>query len=128
MSFKHIKPGDSVFVVYQKRRGQSEIKTCMAEVAKVGRKFGYLQVGYAEQKFCLDTGKSQHPEDCNARSNGYGFDVYQDEEHFRAVEAADSNRRRLPVRLVDNWGRILNRINDETIADIHAILDAKGLP
>jgi hypothetical protein len=81
-----VKAGDNVFVVWQRRRGQSDENVGAEEVVRVGRKYAYISRYSREQAFCRKTGRSAHG-DSNARRNGYGFDVYLREEDYRKEQA-----------------------------------------
>jgi hypothetical protein len=117
-----VEVGTQVFVVQQRPRNSTEERVSWEAVSRVGRKYGYIQRFSREERFELSTGLSVHG-DCNARANGYGFDVYVSEDEYRRVQHADGERRRLQERLVDRFGRLQADVSDEAVAAIHAILD-----
>lgn len=118
-----IKAGDTVFVVNQQRRhSEKPPETTHATVTRVGRKYGYFDRGYREEKFDLQTGYSVSS-DCNARANRYGFDVYLNEGEYIDQQHAASERRRLQERLIDRHGRLVDELSRQAIAAIHEILD-----
>lgn len=118
-----IKAGDIVFVVNQQpRHSEKPPETAHATVTRVGRKYGYFDRGYRQQKFDLETGYSVSS-DCNARANGYGFDVYLSEGEYIDKQHEASERRRLQDRLIDRHGRLVDELSREAIAAIHEILD-----
>ena len=122
-----LEPGDSVFVVYQKQRHKSELRTETAVVTKVGRKYASIGEGWNEKKFDLETGASVHKPDSNARTNGFGFDVYMTEADYQAKVHVDSEFARLQERMLMRPMARLNKLSPEVVQKIHAILDSEGL-
>ena len=114
--------GTRVFVVHQRPRNSTEERAGWEVVSRVGRKYGYIQRFSREEKFELRTGFSCHG-DCNARANGYGFDVYVSEDEYRRLQHADAERKRLQERIVDRLGRVNRDVTDDAVAKIHAVLD-----
>jgi hypothetical protein len=115
--------GARVFVVRQRQDGHERMS--WEEVSRRSHKYGYFTQYGREHKFALSDGCSCHG-DCNARANGYGFDVYtSDLEYFRVQHAA-VERQRLHDRLIGPCGRISDAVSDSAVAQIHAILDAIG--
>jgi len=88
---------------------------------KIGRKYGYLASGFHEVAFCLETGASHHPGDCNARANNFGFDVFESEETWQIYTTAKSEYTRLQERLRTPGGIIA--MTPVAVAAIHEILD-----
>jgi hypothetical protein len=128
MNFKHLKAGDQVYMVAQSRRS---LKPWHTEVVKVGRKYGYI-LEYGRQKpFNLLTGQSVHNDDSNARTNGWGFDVWPSEEAYRAHIATIEANTRLATRLealrFNQYSSTLEKASPELVADLHAVLDRHGI-
>lgn len=123
-----LKPGDEVFVVYQQRRhSTSQQRTEKCVIARMGRQYGYLDIGRNnEAKFHLESGESWHKE-WNCRANGFGFDVYLREEDWLESTRQTKERKRLKERLVDRFGWILERIPPAAIDKIHKVLDEEGV-
>lgn len=123
---KKLKVGDTVFVVYQKRRRETEHRTETAIVSKVGRKYAYVTLNRQEWPFYPDTGMSAE-KDSNARINGWGFDVYHCREDWEQEQRQLAEYKRLKSRLVLNsWGGFVN-LNPDAVAEIHAVLDKHGV-
>ena len=122
--------GDTVFVVeqndrYRQREGKPR-KTSSQVVSRVGRKYAYIGEGHLEKKFDRETGISWHHPDHNARSNGYGFDVYVNEQEYVKDQHDKSEAKRLQERMCDRLGR-LYKFTPAVVDAIHEILDAEGL-
>ena len=85
MKFSGVKAGDSVFVVFQQSRYQKTNKLdpeCGEfTLSRVGKKYAYFKRYSDEVAFHLSSGTSHHG-DSNARSNGYGFDVFKSEAEY----------------------------------------------
>lgn len=126
MTLSGIKAGDQVFVVWQRRRRQTEERTETKTVVRVGRKYGYIKAYSQDAAFCLKTGRSVHGNDCNARANGYGFDVYLREEDYRKQQRDAAEKQRLEKRIVGSFGRLV-ALSPEVVDKFNAILDAEGL-
>lgn len=128
MSFKHIKPGDQVYIVPGKR---SSGETGFTEVLRVGKKYGYIKRRFYEEPFNLLTGNSVDHKDSNARHNGYGFDVWPSEEAYRAHIATTEANTRLVTRLealrFNKYSSTLEKASPELVADLHAVLDRHGI-
>lgn len=121
-----LKVGDTVFVVHQRQRHR-ELQTEEGVIDRVGTKYAYLKRGqHWSMPFCKKTGISVHDRDSNARSNGYGFDVYRKKEDWLLVNKTAKELARLKPRLVDSWGRP-HPFSLDVVMKIHAILDAEGL-
>lgn len=126
-TIRDLKVGDTVFVVRQRRRGEKEHRTEELTVEKVGRQYAYLDGGYYDVPFCRDTGQSVHKKDCNARSNGYGFDVYLCRGEWEKMFIEKDAKQRLQKRLVKpHWGGLVD-LAPEVVDRIHAILDEAGV-
>lgn len=127
--FGDLKVGDKVFVAWQRTRYDRENgnpqRASTETVTKVGRKYGYFGEGPWERKFRLDNGQSHHDNDCNARSNGYGFDVFLRGEDFVKQEAAKTERKLLKSRIFDRWGGI-KPIPLDTVVKMNRLLDEIG--
>lgn len=124
-----LKVGDPVFVVWQRRRGDTEERSGFETVVRVGRKYAYIKrYRYGDvEPFCRKTGCSVHNRDCNARANGYGFDVYLNEEAYRKEQFDIAERIRLQRRLVhQHWHRLVD-LSPEVVNRIHVVLDSAGL-
>ena len=118
-----LRPDSQVFVVHQRpRHSDQQERSGLMSVSRVGRKYGYIEMYRREERFDLTTGCSVHG-DCNARANGYGFDVYVSEDEYRRKQRADSERQRLQDRLVDRFGQLKRDISDGAVSAINAILD-----
>ena len=126
MSFKDLKVGDQIFVVWQRRRGQKEERSRVETVVRVGRKYAYIEQYSREAAFCRNTGRSVHDRDSNARANGYGFDVYLREEDYRKEQFNATEKRRLEKRIVGSYGRLVD-LRPEIVDKFNDILDAEGL-
>lgn len=120
MKFRDLKVGDTVFVVYQKRRGDKECKTETLPVVKVGRKYGYIDRYCRQESFCLNSGKSVY--------SYFRFDVYHSEAEFRQHEHTRTEFRRLAERIVLPYSsrHIVDLPHDAVVA-IHKILDDAGI-
>ena len=125
-TFADLKPGDSVFVVHQLRRGKSERKTLAATVEKVGRKYIHIQDGWFCEKFCKLTGRSAHS-DCRTRSNGYGFDVYLCEADYLQEQHQQNEAVRLKTRLITGSWKELRKFDPNVVDAIHKTLDDYGV-
>ena len=123
---KDIKKGDNVFVVSQRRPHSTvEPRTGMETVVRVGRKYGYIERYGQEVPFSLETGYSEH-KDCNARRNGYGFDVYASEEEYRLKQHNAAEKDRLMKRIVGPWGKLIE-LPPDAVNEMNAILDGHGI-
>lgn len=120
-----IKVGDKVFVVHQRRRHSKDERSEFESVIRVGRKYGYLG-GYRERAFDLSTGHSVHGKDDNARANGYGFDVYINDEDYRRKELELDEKARLNRRISDRWKGLID-LPPDTVRKIHDVLDEAGI-
>lgn len=127
-TLRDLKVGDTVFVVYQSRRGdKGERRTTHEVITKVGRKYGYFGSDRFERPFCLCTGKSHHSTDCNARANAFGFDVYRHEVDYTKEQRDASELKRLRSRLFDEYQRSgLVALSPDVVEKIHAVLDHAG--
>lgn len=125
--FKDLKVGDIVFVARQCRPYEKErhVTTEEAAVTKVGRKYGYFVMQRREVPFCLNTGHSHHA-DCNARMNGWGFDVYHSEEEYLACKVAKERHALLCKKLGIEYGK-RHLLTPEVVEKIHAVLDEAGI-
>jgi hypothetical protein len=127
MSFKHLKAGNQVYVVPQRRQSS---KPSFVEVIKVGRKYGYINQYGRQEPFDLLTGQSVHNDDSNARMNGWGFDVWPSEEAYRAhiatIEANIRLAKRLKALYHSQYGSMLDKASPELVADLHTVLDRHG--
>lgn len=121
-TIRDLKVGDTVFVVHQRRRGDKEFRTAEMQIVKVGNKYAYLQGTWAELSFHRDSGISNHPKDCNARNNGYGFNVYLCREDWEREESHKAEKYRLEKRLISTWNR-LRDLPPSVVSSIHSILD-----
>lgn len=120
-----VRAGDTVFVVYQGRRGDSEEKTSNEKVVRVGRKYAYIKPGpHFELPFCRKTGVSVHDINSNARANGHGFNVYSSEAYYRKRQFDEFEKLRLQNRIVDRNGKLVD-LSPEVVEMIHAVLDSK---
>ena len=124
--FDGLKGGDKVFVVYQNRRGQTEERSEILPVSRVGRTYGYIERYGAECPFYLLDGISHH-KDQNARANKYGFDVYPSEECYRNVMHSKSEMARLKGRIADRYNG-LKKLSPDVVQSIHKVLDEAGVP
>jgi len=127
MSFKHLKAGDQVYVVPQRRRSG---EPSFVEVIKVGKKYGYILEYARQEPFDLLTGQSVHNDNSNARCNGWGFDVWPSEEAYRAhiatIEANIRLGKRLKALYHGQYGSMLDKASPKLVADLHAVLDRHG--
>lgn len=122
MKYKHLKPGDQVFVVWQKQRFQRQQVMGAVPVVKLGKKFGYITKFAETVPFCLQTGQSHHK--CtNARTNGYGFDVYSNKEEYLALINKQVEAERLCNRLLPPYSYRLFPMSHECVMQLHAVLD-----
>ena len=121
-----LKVGDTVFVVHQRRRGDTEDRTEEMIVHSVGIKYAYVRRYDISLPFCKKTGVSVHNPNHNARRNGCGFDVYRKAEDWILMKTTEDELARLKPRLVDSWGRP-HPFSLDVVMKIHAILDAEGL-
>ena len=123
---KDIKVGDSVFVVYQRRRhSTADPRTGIKTVVRVGRKYAYIERYHQEVPFSLQNGYSVH-KDCNARNNRYGFDVYASEEEYRLKQHDAAEKDRLMKRIVGPWGKLIE-LPPDAVNELNAILDGHGI-
>lgn len=126
--FERLKVGDKVFVVKQNSRFRNDQprQTFKAEIEKLGRKYGYIKAGCFRGAFCLQTGKSHHNENSNARANGFGFDVYESEEDYLREQRRVQQLSRLQERLVSRHGKLYH-LAPHVVELIHQLLDEEGL-
>jgi hypothetical protein len=123
MLFKDLKVGDKVFV---SKLPDSRIKNAVRTgeyktVVKLGRVYGYLEGGILESPaFRLENGHSHHA-DGNARSNGWGFDVFPSEEAFIYSCAVTEAIGRIQSKLNANTGCI-SALPDDAILKIDKII------
>lgn len=124
--FKNLKAGDQVFVVCQEscRPVTGKPVTFVGVVAKVGRKYGYIERFRSLQPFDLVNGRSID-RGHNDRANGYGFDVYYDKAEWQKELQAAAEFKRLRERLY-SYGT-LRKLSAVTVATIHAALDAETI-
>lgn len=125
-TIRDLKVGDTVFVVHQKKRSEKENRTEEKTVIKVGRQYAYLAGGYYDMQFSRETGHSVHVKDCNARANGYGFDVYLSRWDWEKLVIDTDAKQRLQKRLVKSYGALVD-LSPEVVGRIHAILDDAGV-
>lgn len=125
--FKHLKAGDTVFVVRQNRRRENIDLGRVLVVHKVGKKYGYIKLtSYSDlSPFFLENGVSAHPSDSNARANRHGFDVYLSEGAYQEKVRADEEFDRLQSRI--SWSNSLKQLPPTVVSAIHKILDEEGL-
>ena len=130
MSFKHIKPGDQVYVVWQSKK-QAQGEGYYMSVAKVGRKYGYIERHGRQEPFDLLTGESVHNYCSNSRANGWGFDVWHSKEahdaHIATIEASTRLATRLSGLRRNQYSSTLENASAELVADLHAVLDRHGV-
>jgi hypothetical protein len=124
--FENIKVGDLVFVVHQQKRFETERRSEIKTVLRVGRKFAFITMYGKEHPFCLATGRSVHKPDSNARVNGFGFDVYLDREEYELEDFNYSEKKRLEGRICRRFGSIID-LSPEAVRKIHDVLDADGV-
>lgn len=126
-TFRNLKVGDTVFVVHQRRRGQTEERSEHMQVIRIGRKYAYVEKHNREEVFCLDTGNSVHKDD-TTRANGYGFDVYLCEDDYRTMQRDSTEFSRLQNRLLHpvHSYRIID-LSPMIVTAIHEILDKFGI-
>lgn len=122
-TFRDLKPGDKVFVVEQLSRRSSGQKKTTETIVKIGRKFAYLESGYRERKFCLDTGHSVHGDNDHVRYNGFGFDVYLSESEYDVKQRQSDEKARLFERMVNRWGWFIE-LPPNVVREIHTLLDS----
>jgi hypothetical protein len=115
-----LKPGDTVFVVMQKRRHLDRC-TRLEPITRMGRKFGYISLWGNDLPFCLKTGQSHHKDSVD-RMNGLGFDVYLCEADYKAYAHNEAERERLRKRL-DSAMDYVRGWSPEFIRRLHAALD-----
>jgi len=127
MNMSDVKVGDTVFIVKQKKRRFSDQEPGFeAVIVKVGRKYATAESGAQwrqEWVFRRDSGCSYHGKDCNERANGYGFDVYHNEEEYTKHCAETAARQQLCRRLDRSFPSEIQRLPHEAIMQITAILD-----
>jgi hypothetical protein len=124
-TIRDLKVGDTVFVVWQCRRGQPEERTSTETIRKVGRKYAYIERYRREEAFFRDTGESWDG-DSRTRINGYGFDVYPCEADYRRKQFELAEKARLSSRLTDRWGRLVD-LHPSIVDKLNDILDSEGL-
>jgi hypothetical protein len=118
-----LRVGDHVFVVDQRGRSGGEPNARYLPVTRVGRKYGFVQrFGSREEAFYLFDGRSAC-EKQNERANGWGFDVYVSEQHWKEETTAVAERERLEGRLLTDWGRLTSKLTAAQVDAIHNILD-----
>ena len=118
-----LKVGDHVFVVDQPGRSGREPIARYLPVTRVGRKYGFVQrFGSRDEAFYLLNGASAG-EKQNERANGWGFDVYASEQHWKEETTAVAERERLEGRLLTDWGRLTSKLTPSQVEAIHRILD-----
>ena len=126
-NLRDIKAGDTVFVVHQNQRRKSERCTETVSVSRVGLKYGYVAVGYhGECPFDRKTGESHHKE-WYSRANGFGFDVYHNEQEYQREQRAIERHAELSKRLVGRNGRLID-LSPEAVIRIDDVLDEYGVP
>lgn len=122
--------GDTIFVANQNSRWEKRQdlprETSTQTITRVGRKYAYFQDGREEKKFDRKTGVSWHSPDSNARANGYGFDVYLDEQTYAKTLHEQAEAKRLQTRLVGSFGQIYE-LSPSAVQRIHQILDEEGI-
>lgn len=121
MKFKSFKPGDLVFVVPQQRRYAAPVVPFTAPITKMGKKYGYIARFSNDLPFNLETGCSHHT-DSNARSNGFGFDVYLDEAEYHNEIIKEQEHKRLADRLIKYPNRLID-MSQECVQKMHQVLD-----
>ncbi len=122
-SLRGLKPGNTVFVVHQAKRNETERRVEAVPVVKVGRKYGYVAPRFGNQgKFELDTGRSWHKEPYE-RGNGCGFDVYLREEDWQREQNESRRFRELAVRLCATNAYALKKLPPHVVEAIHKVLD-----
>jgi len=121
-TLRELNTGDEVFVVHQRRRGQTEQRTGIERVENVGRKFTYIKSG----KFHSDTGVSAHHPDSNERCNGLGFDVYLNESEWRREQHEEMRFKELSVILCGNYHYALKKLSPTVVEAIHDILEKEA--
>ena len=126
-TYKDLKVGDEVFVVQQKSRYNTEERTSVEKVARVGRKYNYIMRGFQELPFCRNTGQSVHNPDHNTRANGQGFDVYLCEPTYRQLQYDAAQKRKLDKRIVGRWNGLVS-LPPDIVNKINTLLDEAGLP
>lgn len=123
--FRDLKVGDTIFVVKQQDRWRTEndkpVETSFEIVTKVGRKYAYFERGRLEYCFCLDSGASIH-KDNNARSNGYGFDVFHNLGEYNDKLHQEERFKLLSERLLGRNGRLID-LDPAIVESIHDTLD-----
>ncbi len=119
--------GQKVFVVYQTSRCRPEAHEEHVRIAKIGKKYGYLEGRGREidRRFSLSTGWSCN-DGHNTRANCMGFDVYASREEYQKKQHAKTEHKRLAARLISGCGR-LEPMSPQTVERIHKILDEEGL-
>lgn len=119
--------GQEVFVVHQTSRWRPEAREEYVRIAKIGKKYGYLegQGREIDRRFSLSTGWSCD-DGHNTRANGMGFDVYASREEYQKKQFAKTEHERLASRLIGGF-RQLEPMSPQTVERIHKILDEEGL-
>jgi len=125
---KKLKVGDVVFVVDQtKRHSTTPPRMRDAQIVRIGKKYGYCDDGIEDKCFGLSSWQSVHG-DCNARTNCFGFDVYESRQEYERITDEFNEKCRLTKRLMKNsWSIVV--LPPDAVAKIHAVLDeveAKG--
>ncbi len=118
---RKLKVGQKVFVVNQPPRyGTNERVKSFETVTRMGSRYGYFQRYGREVPFCLKTGQSHHPKDCNARANGMGFDVYISEAACEVAEAIKELRSQAFRLMLTNCRQIVSNLNENELCTIIA--------
>jgi hypothetical protein len=119
---KKLKVGDVVFVVDQtKRHSTTPPRMRDAQIVRIGKKYGYCDDGIEDKCFGLSSWQSVHG-DCNARTNGFGFDVYESRQEYERATHARNEYSRLAARLKRDSYSIIE-LPPDAVQKIHAVLD-----
>lgn len=118
---RSLKVGDKVFVVHQKGRYSTEVRTEWCEITKVGKKYGYITRYSHQIPFNLEDGVSHHKE-TNERANGQGFDVFLCKEDYDKYMFDNAEYKRLKERLLNRWGKLVE-LSPDAVAELHKVLD-----
>ncbi len=119
---RKIKIGQAVFVVNQPPRyGTNDRVKSVETVTRIGSRYGYFNRYSREVPFCLKTGQSHHPTDCNARLNGMGFDVYLSEEDWKIAEKVKELRHEALRFMRDNCHQITSKLSENELCTMIAI-------
>ena len=71
-TFKDLKPGDEVYVVWQESRYRNPYPPETVSIVKLGRQYGYIKLlGWSDSRFSLSDGKGDG-----------SFDVFLSKEHY----------------------------------------------